>query len=89
MTQSEINDAQQRQQEIIDNRQARLESTDYIAAKIAEGASKKSDYSETIQQRAQWRQDINDAQAEIARLEALQAEEPEVGEPENLPSEEQ
>ena len=58
MTQAEINEAINAQESIILDREARLTSTDYIAAKIAE--------------RQQWRDDINAAKAEIERLEALE-----------------
>ena len=59
------------QQSIILDRESRLTSTDYIAAKIAEGKATKKDYSETIELRQSWRDDINAAQAEIERLEAV------------------
>ena len=59
------------QQSIILDRESRLTSTDYIAAKIAEGKATREEYSEKIAQRQQWRDDINAAQAEIERLEAV------------------
>ena len=59
------------QQSIILDRESRLTSTDYIAAKIAEGKATREEYSEKIAQRQQWRDDINAAQAEIERLENL------------------
>ena len=61
------------QQSIILDREGRLTSTDYIAAKIAEGKATREEYSEKIAQRQQWRDDINAAQAEIERLEAESA----------------
>jgi len=60
------------QQSIILDREGKLTSTDYIAAKIAEGKATKADYTEKIAQRQQWRDDINAAQAEIERLKALE-----------------
>ena len=83
MTQNEKDLALQAQQEILLDRQAQLAKTDYIAAKIAEGAAKKSEYTSEIAQRQQWRDDINAAQAEIDRLNALTPEEPEANENEN------
>lgn len=74
MKQHEINDAMQRQEEIILDRKALLSNTDYIAAKIAEGSATKEEYSEQIAERQQWREDINAANE---RLEELKAEEPE------------
>ena len=60
------------QQSIILDREANLTSTDYIAAKIAEGKATTEEYAEKIAQRQQWRDDINAAQAEINRLKALE-----------------
>lgn len=59
------------QQTIILDREARLTATDYIAAKIAEGKATKTEYADKIAQRQQWRDDINAANDEIERLEAL------------------
>ena len=74
MTQSEINEAINAQESIILDREARLTSTDYIAAKIAEGKATKSEYAAKIAERQQWRDDINAAKEEIARLEAIEPE---------------
>ena len=63
------------QQSIILDREGRLTSTDYIAAKIAEGKATREEYAEKINLRQQWRDDINAAQAEIERIEALPEEE--------------
>ena len=71
MKQQEINDAMQRQEEIILDRKARLSNTDYIAAKIAEGSATKEEYSEQIAERQQWREDINAATERINELEAV------------------
>ena len=60
------------QQSIILDREAKLTSTDYIAAKIAEGKATKSEYADKIAERQQWRDDINAAKDEIERLEALE-----------------
>ena len=59
------------QQTIILDREGKLTSTDYIAAKIAEGKATKSEYADKIAERQQWRDDINAAKDEIERLEAL------------------
>jgi hypothetical protein len=72
MTQSEINEAINAQESIILDREARLTSTDYIAAKIAEGKATKTEYADKIAERQQWRDDINAANAEIERLKALE-----------------
>ena len=63
------------QHTIVLDREARLSSTDYIAAKIAEGKATKTEYKDQIAERQGWRDDINAAQAEIERLEAIEGEE--------------
>ena len=72
MTKFEIQAAINAQQSIILDREGKLSSTDYIAAKIAEGKATKSEYAEKIAERQQWRDDINAAQAEIERLKAIE-----------------
>ena len=72
MKQEEINEAINAQQSIILDREARLTSTDYIAAKIAEGKATQEEYTDKIAQRQQWRDDINAAQAEIEQLKTLE-----------------
>jgi hypothetical protein len=78
MKESEIIDAINAQQHIILDREAKLTATDYIAAKIAEGKATKAEYADKIAERQQWRDDINAADDEIARLEALKPD-PEPG----------
>ena len=60
------------QQTIILDREGKLSSTDYIAAKIAEGKATKTEYADKIADRQQWRDDINAAKDEIERLESLE-----------------
>lgn len=72
MTDFEINEAINAQQTIILNREGKLTSTDYIAAKIAEGKATQEQYAEKIAQRQTWRDDINAANDEIERLKALE-----------------
>ena len=62
------------QQTIILDREGKLSSTDYIAAKIAEGKATKAEYADKIAERQQWRDDINAAKDEIERLEAIEPE---------------
>ena len=68
------------QQTIILDREGKLTSTDYIAAKIAEGKATKTEYADKIAERQGWRDDINAANAEIERLEALEPDPEEVPE---------
>ena len=74
MKKQEIIEAINAQQTIILDREAKLTSTDYIAAKIAEGKATKTEYKDKIDERQTWRDDINAAKAEIERLEALEPE---------------
>ena len=74
MKQAEIIEAINAQESIILDRDGRLSSTDYIAAKIAEGKATKKEYTDQIAQRQQWRDDINAANVEIERLKALEPE---------------
>ena len=71
MTQAEIIEAINAQESIVLDREGKLTSTDYIAAKIAEGKATKAEYADKIAQRQQWRDDINAANDEIERLKAL------------------
>lgn len=71
MKQAEIIEAINAQQSIVLDREGKLSSTDYIAAKLAEGKATKTEYAEKIAQRQTWRDDINAANAEIERLKAL------------------
>ena len=73
------------QQTIILDREGKLSSTDYIAAKIAEGKATKSEYADKIAERQQWRDDINAAKDEIERLKTI---EPEPDEPEPIDEQE-
>ena len=72
MKKSEIIEQINAQQTIILDREGKLTATDYIAAKIAEGKATKAEYADKIAERQSWRDDINAAQDEIARLESLE-----------------
>ena len=72
MNKFEIDALINKQQSIILDREAKLTSTDYIAAKIAEGAATQEEYADKITERQRWRDDINAAKDEIARLEAIE-----------------
>jgi len=81
MKQNEKQQLINEQQTIILDREAKLSGSDYIAAKIAEGKATKTEYAAKIAERQQWRDDINAAQEEIARLEAIEVE------PDEMPEE--
>lgn len=75
MTQNEKQSLLNEQHLIVNNAEAQLKATDYIAAKIAEGKATKTEYKEKIDLRQQCRDQINAAQEEIARLEVVETEE--------------
>lgn len=75
MTRDEIQSLVNEQQSIILDREEKLKDSDYIAAKIAEGKATQEEYAAKIAERQGWRDDINAAQAEIERLEAIEPEE--------------
>ena len=79
MKQAEIIEAINAQQSIILDREGKLSSTDYIAAKLAEGKATQEEYADKIAQRQTWRDDINAANTEIERLKALEPD------PEDVP----
>ena len=60
------------QQTIVLDREGKFTSTDYIAAKIAEGKATQEEYAEKIAERQTWRDDINAAKDEIERLKTLE-----------------
>ena len=47
---------------------ANLQETDYVAAKIAEGAATREEYADILEQRATWRQEINQLEEELITM---------------------
>ena len=82
MTKAEIIELINEQTTIVLDREAKLTSTDSIAAKIAEGKATKAEYAEKIAERQAWRDDINAAKEEIARLEAIEPDPEPINTPE-------
>lgn len=78
MKKAEIEEAKKVQTVIKNDRLAMLKSKDYIGTKIAMGVSTKEDYAEEIALTEQWRSELNAAEAEIARLDALEPENEEI-----------
>lgn len=78
MTRQEIEDRKNVLFSLVKDREAKLKESDYVAAKIAEGAATKEEYAEVLAERRKARKEINDAQAEIAGLENMTIEEEEV-----------
>ena len=75
MKRQEIEDRKNVLFSIILEREAKLRETDYVAAKIAEGAATPEEYAEVLAERRKSRKEINEAQAEIAKLELIKIEE--------------
>nr|DAL28988.1 MAG TPA_asm: hypothetical protein [Caudoviricetes sp.] len=75
MTRQEIEGRRNALSSLILDREAKLKETDYVAAKIAEGAATPEEYAEVLAERRKARKEINDAQAEIAGLEKVTIEE--------------
>ena len=74
MTKEQIHQLINEQNTIILDREAHLTSTDYIAAKIAEGKATKAEYADKIAERQRWRDEINAAKTEIERLKNIEPE---------------
>lgn len=71
MTQEEIRLALEEQKGIILENKAYLTSTDYISAKIADGAATREEYAEQLSEREAARDRIRKAEQRIIELEAL------------------
>lgn len=75
MKRKEIEDRKNVLFSLVRDREAKLRETDYVATKIAEGAATPEEYAEVLAERRKARKEINDAQAEIAKLELVKVEE--------------
>lgn len=71
MTQEDIRLALEEQKGIILENKAYLTSTDYISAKIADGAATRDEYAEQLDNREAARERIRKAEQLILELEAL------------------
>lgn len=74
MTENERNERLNALASIMLDKEAYLLSTDYISAKLAEGVATKEEYAEKLALRNEARKAINDAQKEMADLEAMEIE---------------
>ena len=70
MTRQEIEDRRNVLYSLVGDREAKLKETDYVAAKIAEGAATKEEYAAVLSRRRAWRGEINEAEAGVAALDA-------------------
>ena len=77
MTRQEIEDRKNVLFSLILDREAKLKETDYVAAKIAEGAATPEEYAEVLAERRKARKEINNAQAELEKLDKEKPEDKE------------
>ena len=70
MKRQEIEDRKNVLFSLVRDREAKLKETDYVAAKIAEGAATKEEYADVLARRRAWRGEINEAEAGVAALDA-------------------
>lgn len=75
MTRAELDAQMQRQQEIMNDCEARLSTRDYIGTKIATGVATKTEYKTEIEEMEQWRAQWNEAHDEYIRLQSIEPEE--------------
>lgn len=68
MTKQEIGDRRNVLFSLVRDREAKLKESDYVAAKIAEGAATAEEYADVLSRRRAWRAEINDAEAGLAAL---------------------
>lgn len=74
MTRQDIEDMKNVQYSLIRDREAKLKEHDYVSAKIADGRATKEEYEDIISEKDVWAKQINDARAEIDRLNGIMPE---------------
>lgn len=79
MTRQEIEGRKNVLFSLILDREAKLRETDYIAAKIAEGAATPEEYAEVLAKRRKARKEINEAQEKLEKLDKEEPEDKEEG----------
>ncbi len=79
MTRQEIEGRKNVLFSLILDREAKLRETDYIAAKIAEGAATPEEYAEVLAERRKARKEINEAQEKLEKLDKEEPEDKEEG----------
>lgn len=79
MTRQEIEDRRNVLFSLILDREAKLKETDYVAAKIAEGAATPEEYAEVLAERRKARKEINEAHEKLEKLNKEESEDKEEG----------
>ena len=78
MTRQEIEERKNALTSLILDREAKLKEHDYISAKIADGRATADEYAEVIASKNRWAEEVNEAMAEIARLDGITPEDEEL-----------
>ena len=74
MTRQEIEDKKNALASVILDREAKLKEHDYVSAKIADGRATAEEYADIIASKNRWAEEVNEAMAEIARLDSITPE---------------
>ena len=74
MTRQEIEDRKNFLASVVLDREAKLKEHDYVSAKIADGRATADEYAEVIASKNRWAEEVNEAMAEIARLDGITPE---------------
>lgn len=74
MTRQEIEERKNALASLILDREAKLKERDYVSAKIADGRATADEYAEVIASKNRWAEEVNEAMAEMARLDGITPE---------------
>ena len=74
MTRQEIEDRKNFLASVVLDREAKLKEHDYVSAKIADGRATADEYAEVIASKNRWAEEVNEAMAEMARLDGITPE---------------
>ena len=74
MTRQEIEDRKNFLASVVLDREAKLKEHDYVSAKIADGRATADEYAEVTASKNRWAEEVNEAMAEIARLDGITPE---------------
>ena len=74
MTRQEIEERKNALASLILDREAKLKERDYVSAKIADGRASAEEYADVIAQKNKWAEEVNEAMAEMARLDGITPE---------------
>ena len=74
MTRQEIEDRKNFLASVVLDREAKLKEHDYVSAKIADGRATAEEYADVIASKNRWAEEVNEAMAEIARLDSITPE---------------